>query len=650
MNEYTQHIITRLKHYSRIGMPSRTKQNRLKDIQKAQEEANKQQASELSKIKNIYVQIEDQILSLGESNAKLANGIGKVIQVQQGLAKQYKDLSDDINALAQRNADLQKSYGLTIEAAGELGYELDSQAVRLGTSRENIEKNYKALRTLTGGTRQNSDALMRLNQYYAVNRGLTQDATDGLLAFAASTTEVEKGQAATDAQLTSQVQTYAAMFKQIEKITGIRGAQKDIEDAIGSATADTRLTFSKYPAAMGMAVMKAKALGIELADLQSIGNNLLNIESSVGEELNYQLLTGHRLVDNQGKSLTNSYREAQLRGDANKQTDILNKILEDEGDTLQNNLLARQQMAKVLGIEESKLSAMVEKRKLIKKISEKGTPLELDILNKTGKELEEALTKAGVKPEDIAEVMKQDETRDPATRTAESLAKIEAEGIKIQMTDDKGNYNKKIISDAFTATQTAIKEFDATMADSFAKYGKDVRENLGRAQIDRKAYDATDEGFMQKLLELNKGQGGYTTIIATAASDVIKDVVGSLPAELLKGMEVKTMTVNGANVSVVGAGSNDAVMINDGLVSFNPRDKFRTINDGMTMAGTNVGGLDRYAAQMEKRDRNFEQNMGRMIANMSTAVTQAIQRANLKVNLDRTFSGNSLNPRGKYGG
>ncbi len=35
--------------------------------------------------------------------------------------------------------------------------------------------------------------------------------------------------------------------------------------------------------------------------------------------------------------------------------------------------------------------------------------------------------------------------------------------------------------------------------------------------------------------------------------------------------------------------------------------------------------------------------------NMSTAITQAIQRANLKVNIDRSFGGSSLNPRGKYG-
>jgi len=87
--------------------------------------------------------------------------------------------------------------------------------------------------------------------------------------------------------------------------------------------------------------------------------------------------------------------------------------------------------------------------------------------------------------------------------------------------------------------------------------------------------------------------------------------------------------------------------MHDGVVNFNPRDKFTRVNDGMTVAGTNVGGIDRFAAQMEKRDAKFEQTMSRLITQMATQTKTALESANIKIVPDRTFSSNSLN-KGRY--
>jgi hypothetical protein len=644
MNEYSQHIIARLKRYNRCSTPW-TSEEQAEQNRKDQKTAIAGAKSDTAALIDVYTTLGKQVLDLAKTEAARATGIGKLIKVQQDLAKNMQDLSNDANILAKRNADLQKSYGLNVAAAAKMGFQFDSLAGTLGTSRENIEKNYKALRTLTGGTRANTETMQRMNQYYTVNRGLTQDMTDGLLMFAAAQTDVKKGGAATDAQLKSQVENYSALFKHIEDITKIQGAQLDIEQAIGKSTSDTRLTFSKYPAAMGLAVMKAKALGLELSDLKTIGDNLLSIESSVGEELNYQLLTGHRLVDGQGKSLTNLYREAQLRGDANKQADILGKILEDEGDTLQNNLLARQQMAKVFGMEENQLATMIEKRKLIKGLKDKdGKPLQLDseLLNKTGKELEEGLKKANIKAEDLKLIMNKDDVRDPATQTADTLKSIEANGIRLRMGSESEAV--KLITDAQAGTDAMITSFGNTMAGKFDGIMESMEKRLGIQQIEREAASQEQGSISDNLQKIAEGLGGETAVISKAFKDVVNSIPGMVK-DFILGTKIETMTVGTITEGVV---ANDAVMINDGI-SFNPRDKFRTINDGMTVAGTNVGGLDRYAAQLEKRDRAFEQNMGRMIANMSTAITQAIQRANLKVNIDRSFGGSSLNPRGKYG-
>lgn len=642
-----RHIVT-LKKYPKQSMPGlKTKKELDTASQDAIKKANAQTAEDASKLLGIYKSLDAEILRLANSNAQLANGIGKVMKTHQELAGQFTELSKDINVLAQRNADLQKQYGMNIEAAGAFGYELDKQAVRLGTSRKNIENNYKALKALTGGTRPATDALMKLNQYYSVNRGLSQDATDGLLSFAAAQTE-----AGSDAEITKQVERQRQLYKYIEQTTGIKGAQLDIEEAIGSAAAGTRLTFKKYPAQLALSVMKLKAMGMELADLEAIGDNLLNIESSVGEELNYQLLTGRRLVGekgkNEGKSLTNLYREQYLRGKSNDAADTLNQIIMQEGDILENNMLARKQMAKTLGIEESKLNSIVERRKLLKQLeTDKGIKIDLNL---TGKALEETLKKQGVAAEDISKIMTADDARSPEARTADSIANIEANGIMLRMTKEgkPGEYNANIIADAWNETETSLKKFGAIMDTQFQTYTKDILKTIGQVQISRVSYDA--DGIMKSLIDLEKAQGGIGAVAAEALKNALDKVLkGTIAESVLKGGKLESMSVTSETVTVAGGiEQNDAVMVNDGFVSFNPRDKFRRINDGMTVAGTNVGGLDRYASQMEKRDKNFQQSMTALFSTFVRDIKTAIETANLKVNIDRTFTGTTLNPVGRY--
>ena len=651
MNEYTQHIVSRLKQQARHGGTILTESEEDANARKQKASQLQNAADSAERVKGIYDDLAKSITKLTATEAGLANGISKMIKLQQELSSKTLDTIKSINTLAQRNSDLQKTFGLSVSKAAAVGDELDVLSVSLGTSRANVEKNYVAMSKLTGGMVQNSKSLQKLNQYYTVNRGLTQEAANGLLMFASSQAQVDANGKLTEQSLENQSGLLRNQFAAIEKVTGIKGAQLEIETAIGTAASKTRLTFGKYPSQLGVAVMKAKALGLELADLEAVGDNLLNIESSVGEELNYQLLTGHRLVDNQGKSLTNKYREAYLTGKASDATDALNKIIDQEGDTLNNNLLARQQMAKTLGIEEDQLAKIVEKRKLMKNLINEATgkPISIDLFTDLkGQELEQALKDSGAASKDIAAIMKQDDTRSPEARAADSLASIETKGIKIQ-TDAAGG-SEKIINATLEASEQMVKDFGAMLGKdgSLGIYMTAFNEGLGKIQLEREKYDTGADSIIQKLLNIEKGRGGTDALIATYAEQ-LAGAVNTLSTPLqnmLKGAKVEDMTVN--NLNTGAEIKNDAVMINDGI-RFNPRDKFRTINDGMTVAGTNVGGLDRYASQLEKRDRTFEQNMSRMISNMATNITQAIERANLKINVDRTFTGTSMNPRGKYG-
>jgi hypothetical protein len=113
----------------------------------------------------------------------------------------------------------------------------------------------------------------------------------------------------------------------------------------------------EFQAKLEAATMKARLLGTTMGELSAVGDKLLNIESSIGTEMEYQQLTGHRLLTNSGKSLTNEYRMAQLKGDGVKQAELMQQFLEKEGDTLENNYIARQKASELFGIDGAKLLA-----------------------------------------------------------------------------------------------------------------------------------------------------------------------------------------------------------------------------------------------------------------------------------------------------
>ena len=100
--------------------------------------------------------------------------------------------------------------------------------------------------------------------------------------------------------MTSQLE----LAKSLEDTTGLQGLTRDLVADMANLAPQLQLQFSRIPGNLELAVLKARTLGTTFGEIASIGNKLLDIESSIGGELEYQLLSGQRLVDQNGKSLT----------------------------------------------------------------------------------------------------------------------------------------------------------------------------------------------------------------------------------------------------------------------------------------------------------------------------------------------------------
>ena len=104
----------------------------------------------------------------------------------------------------------------------------------------------------------------------------------------------------------------------------------------------------------------------------------------------------------------------------------MNKLIEDEGDLLSTNLIAREQAAKMLGMDETTLARSIQKQKLITKLgAEDLMRLNQGDMTKVADQLRER----GVKEEDISELLKASDTRTTQERMADTLDQILSQGI-----------------------------------------------------------------------------------------------------------------------------------------------------------------------------------------------------------------------------
>jgi hypothetical protein len=396
----------------------------------------------------------DAVQSITELNNAFAKSVG--INAAIGYLKQYQNsLSTFLKTatfLEDRNTSLQKNFGITAAAAAKLGKSLDAQAKTYGVSgaqaRQYAASIGKMLPTLKQSTVANTGFYTGLQQSQAIlqtNIGLTEELSNSYTQYAATQGE-------------NAIRTLKASKALSDALdpTGEMGYFKMVTEGIANAGSEIQLQYGKIPGKLELAVIKANKLGLSLEKLSGIGSNLLDIETSIGQELEYQLLSGRRLTNQQGQSLTNLYREATLRGDMNKQADVLNNILEQESETLENNMFARKQMSELLGIEEKQLASAIQKKKIFDKAAAAGITLNIDDEGALAAAAEQLKETGQLTADEFKDFKKSVDTRTSEDILTEILT-VQQEMLLF----DQINNQEKLINltrDSIIKTQTAFAE------------------------------------------------------------------------------------------------------------------------------------------------------------------------------------------------
>jgi hypothetical protein len=129
-------------------------------------------------------------------------------------------------------------------------------------------------------------------------------------------------------------------------------SQKQIQEAIGKASAATRLTLRGSTEELTKAAVNAKKLGLEIEDLGKISNSLLDFESSIQAEMEAELLTGKDL------NLERA-RAAALNGDAAALAAEISSQIGTSVDFGKKNVIQQEALAKAFGLSRNELADML---------------------------------------------------------------------------------------------------------------------------------------------------------------------------------------------------------------------------------------------------------------------------------------------------
>lgn len=353
----------------------------------------------------------------------------------------FTGLVQQFTYLEERNRSLNYGFGLTSKQASYLGNDLDELSKSTSSGGETLRKYTVSLKGLTGGFIIQSKtideklvptlgrygkSLLETQDFMRENLKLTDQVAESYELFAAGRDEKNN-----DDATKNELVYLKQISEEIERKTNMSGTFKDLLASIGEMTADIQLQYGRINGQLELGILKSRALGFSMKQMHDTGNNLLDIEASIGKELEYQLLSGHRLIGNakaseklRGKSLTNAYREATIQGKAADQADILNQILKQEGDALRNNMFLRKQMADLLSMDEATLGRALQKQHLLKKVGAE------QLMSLEGEDFQKALSELQKKyknnefAEEFSQLMDLADNRTSADRTAKAVEKL----------------------------------------------------------------------------------------------------------------------------------------------------------------------------------------------------------------------------------
>jgi hypothetical protein len=155
---------------------------------------------------------------------------------------------------------------------------------------------------------------------------------------------------------------FLAQAKATAATNGVILNEKKLLADVGKISAATTLSLGKNPIALAKAVATAKALGMEMSQLENIAGGLLDFESSIENELSAELLTGKDLNLERARGLA-------LNNDMAGMAEEINNQIGSSADYTKMNRIQQEALAKAVGMNREELAQTLYTQEQLKGLS-----------------------------------------------------------------------------------------------------------------------------------------------------------------------------------------------------------------------------------------------------------------------------------------
>jgi hypothetical protein len=323
--------------------------------------------------------------------AKSGNGFKVALVAAQGLAKGIgKALTDPIAILTFLFQQGLKANKQTTEIGKSLGISYNSAA--------NIRKEFAEYSKNVNDGFITTDRLVQAQGELTAQLGIAVKYSEQelntfsrLVDLVGLTTEEAGNLTQQAAALGKENSDYVADLREAafyaQQTSGIHVEDKELLQSISKLSAGILVKFQGNSKALVESVIQAKKLGLNLDQVNKIGQSMLDWESSIEAELEAELITGKKLNFERA-------RAAALTGD---QATLMQEVASQAGSLaeFQNmNVLAQESLAKAFGMSSDEMAEMLMKQEAINTYGSKAQELnaqQLKDFEKSGLSLDEFL-------------------------------------------------------------------------------------------------------------------------------------------------------------------------------------------------------------------------------------------------------------------
>ena len=294
----------------------------------------------------------------------LTSGVSSILKslpvvggILGGVVDGFSSIADLILGTDNRIVKAGRSLGMTAQQAEVLNNELSKAAYNSG----NIFMNSKKL----------LESQVEISDQLGINNKLSVEnlQTNRMLKDFAGLEADTRAEIATSSQITGKSMTQitksiVGQTAALKQTTGIAfNYQKIIKEA-ASQGGYLGLQFAKYPEKLAKSLQTVKALGLDLKQLQGMGDSLLDFESSISKEFEAQLITGKQI--NLQKA-----RELFLNNDLAGAAIEINKQIGSSQEFLKMNRFEAQSISEAFGMSVDQMGDMLKKQELYSKLGVK---------------------------------------------------------------------------------------------------------------------------------------------------------------------------------------------------------------------------------------------------------------------------------------